>query len=119
MKGMIVNSENHIYIQFPSSKLLNLFRASSDREQNLNLRLWGRQDSTIWTGDKQITIAVRLSEECRRKASLTSSLAHCSGSSCLLNPRRTRLTASWLDSTSQIPSQPMIKNSSSSVNVTT
>ncbi|RDX64128.1 hypothetical protein CR513_57346, partial [Mucuna pruriens] len=75
---MIVKHENRINIQFPSSKLLNLFRASSEREQALNLRLWGGHDSPmLWTGDKQITITVRLSDVCRRNASLTSSLAHC------------------------------------------
>nr|AFK47631.1 unknown [Lotus japonicus] len=85
MKGTIVNHENCIYIQFPSSKLLNLFRASSDREQALNLRLCGGHDSTmVSTDDKQITITVRLSDVCRRNASLTSSLAHCCGSSCPL-----------------------------------
>lgn len=61
-----------IHDQLPSNKLLSLFRASSDKFVHLNLRRGGH-DSARAREMKQITIAVRLSDEFRRDASITSS----------------------------------------------
>lgn len=105
--------------QLLSIQLLRLQRASADKVLQ-HLKLSGCCSSAYeaewrYSSEKQTIITVRLSNVLWLSASLTSSLAHCSGLSCLLSPLRTIVTARWLVRTSQIPSQPMIKNSSSSV----
>ncbi|RYR48822.1 hypothetical protein Ahy_A07g034890 isoform C [Arachis hypogaea] len=65
--------------------------------------------------EKHTTITVKLSQELRLRASLTSSLEHLSGSLCIINSFLAIVTAHWLLITSHNPSQPIIKNSSSSV----
>lgn len=101
-----------------SSQLLRLHNASVERLQHRNigasLRLCDGEESCC-SLVKHIMITVRLSKVLSLRASMTSSLAHCSGLSCRRRPLRTMLTACWLDMTSQIPSHPMIRNSSSSV----
>lgn len=75
---------------------------------------------SIWGGgsvEKHTTMTVKLSHVFLLKASCTSSLAHFWGSLCAMSPFLTIVTAHWLLMTSQRPSQPMIKNSSSSDSV--
>lgn len=107
---MSVNSVKIIcvYNELPSNKLFNVFRDSSKRLEQLNLRRGGGHDSTRAREVKQITITVSLSDEFRCDASMTSSRADCCGSLCCLSPRRARLTAYWLDIKSQIPSHPLL-----------
>lgn len=80
-------------------------------------RVWG---VSIWgggSGEKETTITVKLSQVLRLRASLTSSLEHLSGSLCSINSFLAIVTAHWLLMTSHRPSQPMIRNSSSSDNI--
>ncbi|KAF3781153.1 putative protein phosphatase 2C 27 [Nymphaea thermarum] len=64
-----------------------------------------------------MTTTVKLSHVLRFRASLTSSLEHLSGSLCSLSSLLAIVTAYWLLITSQSPSQPITKNSSSCVRV--
>lgn len=98
-------------------KLLSTFRPSSE----MLLRTGGGRGRERLGGgfDWKHTITMeRLSVLCLRSASSTSSLQQAIGSLCSWSFRRAMSTAFWLRKTSQIPSQPMIRNSSSSVSFT-
>ena len=69
------------------------------------------------SGEKHTTTTVRLSQELRFSASLTSSFEHLSGSLCDMSSFLVIVTAHWLLITSHRPSQPSIRNSSSSVRI--
>nr|ACR34855.1 unknown [Zea mays] len=105
-----------------SSHLLSLQSASGDKLlRHLILPAGtcseGVAEPPARSGTKQTTITVRLSKVSSLFASMASSWALRPGSSCLRRPLRTVLTACWLLITSHIPSQPMMRNSSSSVRV--
>lgn len=68
------------------------------------------------SGEKETTITVRLSQVFRFSASLTNSLEHLSGSLWIISSFLAIVTAPWLLITSQRPSHPIIRNSSSSLN---
>uniref|UniRef100_A0A0A9GAS6 Uncharacterized protein n=1 Tax=Arundo donax TaxID=35708 RepID=A0A0A9GAS6_ARUDO len=70
------------------------------------------------SAEKHTTTTVRLSQQSRLSASWTSSREHLCGSLCSISSFLTIDTAHWLLITSQRPSQPIIKNSSSSVSLT-
>jgi len=83
------------------------------RTRNLGISIWGGGST-----EKHTTTAVRLSQQSRLRASWTSSREHRCGSLCAISSFLTMDTANWLLITSQRPSQPIIKNSSSSVSLT-
>ena len=83
------------------------------RTRGLGISIWGGGST-----EKHTTTTVRLSQQSRLSASWTSSREHRCGSLCAISSFLTMDTANWLLITSQRPSQPIIKNSSSSVSLT-